>query len=71
MPEQDEPTKDEIIEALQAENANLREENMALSNANAKISKNLAISEYQKDHLKTQCSELRKTLTEEMSRNSS
>lgn len=56
MPEQDEPTKDDIIEAL--------------SKDNARLSKLLALSEYQKDHLKTQCSELRKTLTEEMSRNS-
>ena len=71
MPDPDEPTKDDIIEALQAENADLREENMALSKANAKVSKNLAISEFQKDHLKSQCIELRQALAEALSKNNS
>ena len=57
MPAPDEPTKDDIIEAL--------------SKDNARLSKLLAISEYQKGHLKTQCIELRQALTEEMSKNSS
>jgi chaperonin cofactor prefoldin len=57
MSDPDELTKDDIIEAL--------------SKDNARLSKLLAIAEYQKDHIKTQCSELRKALTEEMSKNNS
>lgn len=57
MPEPDEPTKDEIIEAL--------------SKDNARLSKLLALSEYQKGHLKTQCIELRQALAEALSKNTS
>lgn len=57
MPDPDEPTKDDIIEAL--------------SKDNARLSKLLAISEYQKEHLKTQCIELRQVLAEVISKNSS
>lgn len=71
MPDPDEPTKDEIIEALQAENAELREENVALSKSNANISKLLAISRHQIDHLKEQCIELRRALAESLSKNTS
>ena len=69
MPGPDEPTKDEIIAALQAENAETREENMALSIDNARLSKLLAISEYQKNRLKDQCVELRKAATDLLSKN--
>lgn len=57
MADPDEPTKDEIIEAL--------------SKDNARLSKLLAISEYQKDHLKDQCKHLRETATNLLSKNTS
>lgn len=55
MPDPDEPTKDDIIEAL--------------SKDNARLSRLLAISEFQKEQLKGQCTQLRKTITELMSKN--
>ena len=67
MPKPDEPTKDEIIEALQRENADLREENTALTEDNARLSRLLALSEFQKDKLKDQCIELRIVATDLMS----
>ncbi len=56
MPDPDEPTKDDIIEAL--------------SKDNARLSKLLAISEGQKQYLKDQCVELRKVITESLAENS-
>lgn len=53
MTNPDEPTKDEVIEAL--------------SKDNARLSKLLAISEFQKDHLKDQCGELRKVAADLLS----
>ena len=57
MAEPDEPTKDEIIKVL-------REKNTHLSNL-------LDISEAQKEHLKNQCVQLRETISELMSKNTS
>jgi len=57
MADPEELKKDEIIEALEK--------------SNAKLSNLLAISEYQKDHLKTLVAELRQALAEEISKNSS
>ena len=53
MPKPDEPTKDEIIKALTEDNA--------------RLSKLLALSEFQKDKLKDQCVELRIVATDLMS----
>lgn len=53
MPDPNEPTKDDIIKALTEDNA--------------RLSKLLALSEFQKDKLKDQCIELRKVATDLMS----
>lgn len=57
MSDRDELTKDDIIEAL--------------SKDNARLSKQLAISEYQKEQLKDQRIQLRETIVELMSKNNS
>lgn len=56
MANPDEPTKDDIIEAL--------------SKDNARLSKLLAISEFQKKRLKDQCAELRKVATDLLAKTS-
>lgn len=56
MPGTDEPTKDEIIKVLKEKNAHL--------------SNLLDISEAQKEHLKNQCIQLRKTISELMAESS-
>ncbi len=57
MPDPDELTKDDIIEAL--------------SKDNARLSKLLVISECQKQHLKDECIQLCETIAELMSKNNS
>ena len=57
MPDPDEPTKDEVIKVLQEKNAHQ--------------SKLIDIQEAQKEHMKSQCIQLRKALAEALSKNAS
>jgi len=55
MADPEEPTKDEEIAALRKDNA--------------RLSRLLAISRHQVDHMKEQCAELRKVIADALSKN--